>query len=308
MALSDSNTMDRNKRTSTYKSIAEIVYVVPIALLVLILPALASAQRVAFLTPERSQASISFTEKLEIQIAYELTTLDDSLSEAAYLSVLPKSAFNMTADEAKRIGSAIGCDAFILLRSATQRRSAFRRAEYYESYAAVFVVSTRTGRLIFWKLQQFEATKPTLSAALLDDSIAALSREIASNIRSAIRNEINEPARPAFEEVPDTASPAAIGFRPPIPYRRIKPEYTTQAALYDIAATVEVLVDLDNEGKVLRTEIVRWAGFGLDHSAEAAIRSMNWRPAERNGKTLPMRFLVRYNFKKIDKNAAENIK
>jgi hypothetical protein len=29
---------------------------------------------------------------------------------------------------------------------------------------------------------------------------------------------------------------------------------------------------------------------------------MNWRPAERNGKTLPMRFLLRYNFKKAEQD------
>ena len=62
------------------------------------------------------------------------------------------------------------------------------------------------------------------------------------------------------------------------------------------------MVDLDANGNILRTDVVRWAGFGLDESVEKTVRSMNWRPAERNGKTLPMRFLVRYNFKKIEKD------
>ena len=127
-------------------------------LLLLTLPAAADAQRVAFLTPDKAQTSLSITEKLGGQISDELKVLDNSLSEAAYLSASPPDPFNLTAEDAKRIGSSIGCDAFILLRAATQRRSAFRRAEYYESYAAIFVVSTRTGRLIFWKLQNLPCT------------------------------------------------------------------------------------------------------------------------------------------------------
>jgi hypothetical protein len=64
---------------------------------------------------------------------------------------------------------------------------------------------------------------------------------------------------------------------------------------------VEIVIDADASGRIMRTEITRWAGYGLDESVDKTVRAMNWRPAERNGKSLPMRFLVRYNFKKIDK-------
>jgi outer membrane biosynthesis protein TonB len=71
--------------------------------------------------------------------------------------------------------------------------------------------------------------------------------------------------------------------------------------LYDTKATVDLEADVDLDGKIIGTRIVRWAGFGLDESVEAAVRSMNWRPAMRNGKPLPMRILLRYNFTKLDK-------
>jgi len=212
--------------------------------------------------------------------------------------MMPATPFNLTAEESKKIGAAIGCDAFILLRSMVQRRSAYKRDEYYEAYAAIYVVSSRTGRLVFWKLQRFEAPKPDKAAKLLADSTGALASEVADKLHAAIKNELAEPVPAAMEDVPDENSRAAKGFRAPIPYRRIKPEYTAQAALYDVAATVEMLVDLDEKGTILRTEIVRWAGFGLDESVDKTVRAMNWRPAERNGKSLPMRFLLRYNFKK----------
>jgi len=257
-----------------------------------------AAQITAFLTPDKAESSNAFAEKLENSINSNLKLLDNSLAASAYLSVSPPTPFNLTTDESKRIGAAIGCDVFILVRSATVRRSAFQRAEYYEAYAAIYVVSSRTGRLIFWKLQKFEAAKPDLASKMLDDSAASLASEIVLNTKTAIRNELADPDPPKMEEVPDENSPAAEDFRAPVPYRRIKPEYTTQAALFDIKATVDLLVYLDEKGTILKTETTRWAGFGLDESVEKNVRSMNCRPAMRGGKPLAMKFLVRYNFKK----------
>ena len=268
----------------------------------LIFSSTAAAQRVAILTPDKAPSSVAFAEKLESKLAENLKVIDSSLAETAYRSVSPKTPFNLTTDESKEIGVVIGCDMFVILRFATQRRSAFQRAEYYESYAPIYVVSSRTGRLVFWKLQRFESTTPAKSEKLLNDSVGAIAAEIAEQVKSTIKREIAEPDRPPMEGVPEDNSPPTMNFRAPIPYRRIKPEYPTEAALYGITATVEINVDLDATGTITRKEIARWAGFGLDESVEKTVRQMNWRPAEQNGKTLPMRFLLRYNFKKIDKD------
>ncbi len=56
----------------------------------------------------------------------------------------------------------------------------------------------------------------------------------------------------------------------------------------------------DENGKILKVETARWAGFGLDEAVAENVRQMNWRPATRNGKALPIRVLLRYNFKKIE--------
>lgn len=266
----------------------------------------ASGQRVAFLTPDKAEASRNFAEKLEDRLGQKLRVLDDSMSEAAYLSTAPATPFNMTAVLSKEIGLRIGCDFFILIRSATQRRSAFQRAEYYESYSAIYVVSTRTGRLVFWKLQSFEAGKPAKAEKMLDDSVKGLASEVEIQVAAAMKKELAESAPPQMEE-PEPDSPPKANFRAPIPFRRIKPEFTTQAAFYDTAATVEISVDLDAVGTIMRTEVVRWAGYGLDESVEKTVRQMNWRPAERNGKALPMRFLLRYNFKKVEKKEITQI-
>ena len=235
-------------------------------------------------------------------LSTKFKVLDRSLSEAAFRSVNLENPFNLTSKQAKEIAAVIGCDYFLLIRSGTLRRSSFAKPEYNESYATIFVVSGRTGRLVFWDLKTFEADSPAGSEKSLYGSGANFAVEIADKILSARAGETAENPGPAIDEVPVEGSPEARNFRPPLPYRRIKPEYTREAYLYDIRATVDILVDIDETGGVVRTEIVRWAGFGLDASVVNAVRKMNWRAAERNGRTLPMRVLLRYNFMKIEKD------
>lgn len=259
-----------------------------------------AAQRLAILTPDKVESSRSFAESLAEKTS--LRVLDIDLAESAFRSVSISNPFNLTRDEAKQIGAAIGCEYFLVTRSATQRRSSFQRKEYYESFAAIHAFSSRSGRMVLWRLPRFEAAKPEAAAKALDIAIQSIATEVDAAILKANKTEIDEPPLIAMEEPPDAASPLAKGFRAPIPFRRIKPEYTEIAALFDVAATVEITVDLDAAGTILRTEITRSAGYGLDEAVEKAVRTMNWLSASRDGKPLAMRFLLRYNFKKADKN------
>lgn len=264
-----------------------------------LLSAAVRAQTIALLTPDKAAASIAFADALGERLGEKTKVLDSSLAESAYLSVSPETPFNLTTEQSKRIGVAIGCDTYILIRSGTQRRSAFQRAEYYESYAHIYGVSTRTGRLIYWELQKFEAAKPEAAAKQLNASIPELADEIAAKLKAALKQELSETSLPSYEEVPDEAA-AGKDFKAPIPFRRMKPEYTAQAALFDVRATVDAMIYLDEKGSIVAIEPVRWAGFGLDESVEKNIRAMNWRPATRGNKSMAMKFLVRYNFKKIE--------
>jgi TonB family protein len=191
---------------------------------------------------------------------------------------------------------------FMLVRADVLRRSSSQRPEYYEAYAAIFMVSTRTGRLVDWRLQSYEAASADEANKKLTAAIPDAAKDLQRSIVSKYSQELNEAPPPQIPEPPVPGSPEASAIRSPLPYRRVKPDYTPEASLYGIAATVEITVDLDADGRIIRTEITRWAGFGLDRSVETAVRGMNWRPADRNGKPMPMRFTLQYNFRKPDKN------
>jgi TonB family protein len=260
---------------------------------------IAAAQKLAFLTPEKTQRSQIVNEKLQSMLAKDFKILDDSMVETVSQSLSEMNVFNLSREEARNLGAAIGCDYFIVQKADTLRRASLSKpTAYYESYAVVYLVSSRTGRLLFWNLSKFEAdASPEAERKMLaaTDDLAA---EISSRLKAS--KQIAEIEQAGFAELPGEDSPESKKFRPPLPYRRFKPQYTDAANLYNVAATVDAAVDIDENGKVLRIEILRWAGYGLDESVAETIRKMQWQPALREGKALPIRVLLRYNFKKLE--------
>jgi TonB family protein len=102
-----------------------------------------------------------------------------------------------------------------------------------------------------------------------------------------------------IEEAPDDEKQAqAEGLRYPKPFRRLVPAYPDSAALAEVEATVDVLVDVDAKGEVTNVQVARWAGFGLDETTIETVRRLHFFPAMRNGVAIPLRVLLRYNFRK----------
>lgn len=233
-----------------------------------------------------------------------LPVMDRDESRFAARGIGYNGSLNLTLEEARDLGAAIGCDFYLTGDAQTIRRSSSARPVFYESYASVFIVSSRTGRLIMWERPSFEAASPEAAEKLLLAELDGRASRYEAAIRAAAESERSErelsitKSAPVIEEVPDETSPQAKGLRLPQPYRRVHPIYPETAARAEVEATVDVLVDLDAEGEVTRVEVVRWAGFGLDASTVSTIRQMHFRPAMRDGAPFPMRVLLRYNFQR----------
>jgi TonB family protein len=246
-----------------------------------------NAQKFAVISPAKTEVA----DKISSELTDKLNSLDSDLVATAFQSTTYENIFNLTTSEAKTIGSVIGSDYFVLVKADNFRRSSFVKGDYFEGFAAIYVVSSRTGNLLFWKLYSFEDKTPDAANKKLFASVNTIVTEINDNSKG------KQIDKPNVLELPENDNK----YRPPAPFKRLKPEYTEIASLFLVAATVDIEVDLDEKGKVTRTEIVRWAGFGLDESVNEAVRKMNWRPATKDGKALPIRVLLRYNFKKLEK-------
>lgn len=231
--------------------------------------------------------------------------LDRDETRAASSGMGYTGSLNMTLAEARDLGASTGADFFITGDAQTLRRSPSTGAPYYDSYASVFLVSSRTGRLIHWLRPNQRASTPDEALQLLLKDLAGPDiRRLPILVRRAEEDEavmrrmaVGQPA-PLIEEAPDDDSPAAKGLKLPLPYRRLRPAYPESARQAEAEATVDVEVEITAEGQVSRVEVVRWAGFGLDEATIETVRKMNFRPAMRDGQPIPMRVLLRYNFRK----------
>lgn len=236
----------------------------------------------------------------------KLVLLDRDMTRVAAAGQGYAGSLNLTTTEARSLGAALGADFFLVGDAQTLRRSSFNTPVYYESYASVFVVSSRTGRLIAWD-------RPSAEAAAHEQAERAMLERLGERTRANYRAAIFEAregesrearegdAAPADGMIDLTSDDGAGGMeklRPPAPYRRIRPEYPDAAARAEAEATVDVFVDIDARGMVARVNVVRWAGFGLDESVISAVRNTRFRPAMLSSAPVPVRVLLRYNFRR----------
>lgn len=237
----------------------------------------------------------------------ELAVADADASRAAATGAGYSGLLNLTLAEARDLGLALGCDFYLLCDARVQRRSPSARAPYFEAYASVFLVSTRTGRLVMWERPSFEAATPEAADKLLLASLAQSAARYREAMGAAEARERDERAQalehraPLVEDVPAEGSAAAEGLRLPAPYRRLQPAYPESAQSVGAEGTVDVEVEIDASGEVGRASVVRWAGYGLDESAINTVRQLHFRPAMRDGVAVPLRVLLRYNFRRPPK-------
>lgn len=247
------------------------------------------------------------TLRSRLRASGEVVVADPDLSRAAAKGIGYAGSLNLTASEARDLGAALATEFYIIGDAQTLRRSSFQSPVYYESYCSIFLVSARTGKLIFWERPSFENAEATRAERLLSQYLSgdALIGRLIAVIRKAHEDErIQRTALPTadavvIKEAPEDEKIAEVqGIRLPRPYRRLRPSYPDTAARADAEATVDVVVDVGADGEVGEIQIIRWAGFGLDESTVATVRQLHFFPAMKNGTPIPMRVLLRYNFRK----------
>ena len=259
-------------------------------------------------TGVRTAATIRemFQSKQPSQSFHEIQTIDADQVQAAAKGVGFTGSLNLTLQQARDLGAAIGCDFYLLGDAETVKRSPSTGPSYFESFASVFLVGARTGRLVLWERPNVQRDSPEESERALLAMLASeeTRRRYIIAIRRALEEERTERASateinaPVIEVMSDENSETDKDVRAPRAYRRLKPSYPETAARAEAEATVDALVDIDARGEVGRVEIVRWAGYGLDQSVVETVKQMHFFPAMRNGIATPVRVLLRYNFRK----------
>ena len=232
-----------------------------------------------------------------------LAVNDRDESRAAARGAGYAGSLNLSLEEARDLGGALGCDFYVLGRTATEARSTLARPKFFVTYAALLLVSSRSGRLVLWDTVSVEEPNAERAAAALPAALAERAGVYAAAIEKVqiqekqAESQSLASAAAKIEDAPDADSPAAKELRLPAPYRRLTPAYPATAAMVKTSGTVDVLVTLDAAGEVQQVEVARWVGFGLEEATISTVRQMHFRPAMREGAAIPLRVLLRYNFR-----------
>ena len=264
--------------------------------------------RVAVVGFSREQASLEKTLAAELGKSEYLAIVEDSIMKSAVSGIGYDGSINMSKDEARRLGSAIGCDFFIIGKAEVLTRSEAANQSHQEALAAVMIVDGRAGALALFDQVTAKAGSSAEAWTLISQALAERAPGYVERIRqfhtarqvlrSSAENRSTLQAE-RIEDLPAEGSSQSAGFKPPEFSNRVKPEYTAEAERADISATVEANVILRANGETGEIEIVRWAGFGLDEAAAGAIRQLKFKPATREGQPVSVRALIRYNFRRV---------
>jgi len=227
--------------------------------------------------------------------------IERSLMKPALAGVGYDGSVNMSTDEARRLGSAVGCDFFIVGVIDAVTISDQTHESHEEAVGGLMMVDGRTGALAAFDFIQEKSPSREMAVGRAKQTLAArapgyIDRMLEHRARLEERAGARNDSEPV-EEMPDEESPR---FTPPKFANRIKPEYTPEARRANVGGTVEAIAVFRVNGEVGDITVTRWVGFGLEESAIRAIRDLKFEPARLDGRPVSVRALIRYNFRKLD--------
>jgi protein TonB len=228
----------------------------------------------------------------------KVSLLESALVDSAAKGFGYDGSLNLTLDQARNLGAAIGCDYYILGRGRLEPQSRGADQFVHRAWLALFLVDARSGRLANFEFLLYERSDPAeASTFLLTDLNSKLPLFLDRD-----RQRQGQPATgltlpPNIIDLEDPEkSSQAVALQPPRILISPKPKYTKLAQTADVTATVDLKVTFLSDGTIGPIEIVRWAGFGLDESSIEAARMIRFRPATLRGQPVAVRALVQYKF------------
>src|SRR5687767_8649652 len=157
-------TLTENKKTTPHRTISIILMVWALS------PSIwaqtkSNPIRVSVLDFGLTRTGLSTADHLwrALSASNDLLMNDREESRAAARGAGYDGSLNMTLDEARDLGGAVGSEFYITGEAQTLRRSPSDLPEYYEAYASIFLVSARTGRLVLWDRPTYEAASPEVA-------------------------------------------------------------------------------------------------------------------------------------------------
>jgi TonB family protein len=81
------------------------------------------------------------------------------------------------------------------------------------------------------------------------------------------------------------------------PIQTARASYPPMALRMGVEGDVTLRIEVDTEGKVTKTEVLKSAGMGFDEEAFNAVKQSRFEPAQKDGQTVPAEFTYIYRFR-----------
>jgi TonB family protein len=152
----------------------------------------------------------------------------------------------------------------------------------------------RRDPLIRWTVRRVQAAALVVALLVLSSRGGAQETEAPRAPEGAVPHGPGGAAvRPAPPEEAPAAAPKVVM---PKVTKYVEPTYPEAAKAAGLKPAVDLSLDIDREGKVKRAQVVAPIGNGFDEAAQAAALQLEFEPATRDGKPIPVRILWRYQF------------
>jgi len=87
------------------------------------------------------------------------------------------------------------------------------------------------------------------------------------------------------------------GVTAPTVLYKVEPEYSEEARKAKYQGTVELVIEVDTNGKPRNLKVVRSLGLGLDEKAIEAVEKWKFRPGYKDGHPVVVQAYVEVNFR-----------
>lgn len=126
------------------------------------------------------------------------------------------------------------------------------------------------------------------------------SRQLVCLARSRFPEELPDPLGPDGQPVPPMRIDKEI-HRPEI-VGQVKPEYTPEAREKRVTGIVILEALIDREGCVRSARVLKGLPFGLEESADAAVKGWTFNPATLNGEPVKVYYVLTINYQLGDED------
>ncbi|MFY9221443.1 MAG: hypothetical protein WAQ98_02170, partial [Blastocatellia bacterium] len=185
---------------------------------------------------------------------------EKNLTETISKNLLSPNRMNLSCQDARNLGQALGIEVFLVVKSKLVERAEVGATLYGECYLALAFVSSRSGQLILFDFIETKESTLIQAAQIANKQLTENLPNYSKDISAFLSNELKPPSFDPIDleaiEIPDTNSPLNERFDQPEFLKRTQPIYSEKARKMAVSASIELEVVLRKDSTIGNIKIL----------------------------------------------------